>query len=314
MKHARPNEPPNLDYQGILEDIAEELEPLFGSGKIADYIPALAAVSPDKFGMAISTVAGETYRVGDAAELFSIQSISKVLTLTMASRFVGGEIWRRLGREPSGNRFNSLVQLEYEHGIPRNPFINAGALLVADVITSHSPYPKQEIATFVEKLVGKAVPYDETVARSEKDHGYRNLALVSFMKSFGNIDNPIEVVLDVYFHQCSLAMSCLDLAKAFSYLANRGVLPATGEVIVPPQRAKRINSIMLTCGLYDAVGDFAFRVGLPGKSGVGGGIVAIVPDQMSLCVWSPGLDPSGNSLVGIRALELFTDRTGTSIF
>lgn len=302
------------DYQAVLDGIATDIQPLIGTGTVADYIPALARVPADKFAMALRLVSGETFQVGSAAERFSIQSISKVFTLTMASRFLGDGLWKRLGREPSGDPFNSLVQLEHESGVPRNPFINAGALVVADVIASRCAAPKQAVLDFVSGLLGETVRYDFAVARSEWETGFRNQALVSFMKSFGNIDNSVDGVLDVYFHQCSLAMSCLELTRAMGYLANRGVQPTSGQSILPAYRVKRINSVMLTCGLYDAVGDFAFRVGLPGKSGVGGGIVAVVPNRMTLCVWSPGLDESGNSLVGVRALELFTSRTSTSIF
>lgn len=302
------------DYQRILDDIASDVQPLIGTGRVADYIPALASVPADKFGMALRLVSGETFQVGDAAEPFSIQSISKVFSLTMAVRFIGEALWQRSGREPSGDPFNSLVQLEYENGIPRNPFINAGALLVADVICSRCAVPRLAVLEFVSGLLGKPAYFDLTVARSEAETGFRNQALVSLMKSFGNIDNPVERVLDVYFHQCSLALSCMDLTLALSYLANGGVQANTGAQILPAYRVRRINSVMLTCGLYDAVGDFAFRVGLPAKSGVGGGIVVVVPHRMSLCVWSPGLDESGNSLVGVRALELFSQLSGTSIF
>ncbi len=314
MTISPPRDPRDLDYQQVLEEIAAEVEPLIGSGKVADYIPALACVAPDKFGIAIKRVTGESYRIGDAEEPFSVQSISKVFTLTLAASFVSEQIWQRLGREPSGNPFNSLIQLEYEQGIPRNPFINAGAIVVADIVVSNSERPRRQLLDLLRTLTGKFIDFDEVVAHSEAEHGFRNRALVNFMKSFGNIEGDVERVLDFYFHQCSLTMSCRDLADAFLFLAHRGTVPATGERIVQPETAKRINAVMLTCGLYDAVGDFAFRVGLPGKSGVGGGIVAVVPDLLTICAWSPGLDPSGNSLVGVRALELFTRKTGVSIF
>lgn len=304
-----------MDWQAYLERIANDVKPSLKRGHVAHYIDALARVPSDRFGMAIRTIDGEEFAVGDADMPFSIQSISKLFTLTMAMKFVGDGLWKRVGREPSGNPFNSLVQLEREEGIPRNPFINAGAHVVTDCLASHCRRPRAEILKFVRELAdNREIDYDREVAASEKQTGYRNYALANFLKSFGNLELDVEKVLDLYFHQCSIAMSCRDLCRAVSFLANEGVQPATGVRIVPKARARRINSLMLTCGLYDVVGNFAFRVGLPSKSGVGGGIVAVWPGRMTLCVWSPGLDEAGNSLAGTRALELFTQRTGASVF
>ncbi len=246
---------------------------------------------------------------------FSIQSISKLFALTLALQLEGEGLWRRTGREPSGNPFNSLVQLEREEGIPRNPFINAGALVVTDVILSHLHDAKATVLDFVRTLAGNpSVTFDLAVAESERATGHRNAAMAHFLKSFRNLHNDPATVLDAYFHHCSMAMSCVDLANACAFLACDGQLPATGEAVVSRSQAKFINSIMLTCGTYDAAGDFAYRVGLPGKSGVGGGIVCAMPRHFSVCVWSPGLDGSGNSHAGSLALELFTTRTGISIF
>ncbi len=304
-----------MDYQDILEQIKDEVTPLLGQGQVASYIPALATVDVNNFGMALCTVDGDMFSTGDADELFSIQSISKTLTLTLALNYLGNELWKRVGREVSGDAFNSIIQLEYNKGIPRNPLLNAGALVVCDCIISHQSNAKKTILKFVKEQAGnQAIEYDFEIAESEKKHGYRNAALANFMKSFANIDNEVDEVLDLYFHQCSLAMSCQDLARAVLFLANNGVSPITGKTIISAKQAKKINSLLLTCGMYDAVGDFAYRVGLPAKSGVGGGITAIVPGRMTICVWSPALDKSGNSLVGIKALELFTNITGYSIF
>lgn len=302
-------------YQELLHSIANEVRPLLGQGRVADYIPALARVNPDNFAMAVRTVHGEEFTIGAANTRFSIQSISKVFTLALAMRFVDEALWQRVGRNPSGTAFNSLVQLEHEQGIPRNPFINAGALVVTDCIISHTSDPLGLILGFVRYLVGDdSLAFDVEVAESEQASGYRNIALAHFIKSFGNIYNDVERVLLVYFRQCSLAMSCKELARAFGFLANDGVDPQTGEFVLRKEETRRINSLMQSCGMYEAVGEFAYRVGLPGKSGVGGGIVAIVPKQMTVCVWSPELDQAGNSLAGVRALELFTSLTGTSIF
>jgi glutaminase len=304
-----------MDIQKILGEIQSEVRPLLNQGRVASYIPELAAVPADKFGMALRTVDGASYVVGDATERYSIQSISKIFTLTMAMQLAGGGLWQRIGREPSGNPFNSLVQLEYENGKPRNPFINAGALVVTDVILSHLDNATQTVRDIVRALCGKDdIDFDLSVAASEQATGHRNKAMAHFLKSFGNLDNAPERVLDAYFHHCSLVMSCLELCDATLFLANNGVAPISGDLVMTPNQVKYVNSLLLTCGTYDAVGDFAYRVGLPGKSGVGGGIVAIMPGHFSACVWSPGLDSSGNSLAGTKALELLTTKTGVSVF
>lgn len=304
-----------MDYSELLENIVHEIRPYFGKGKVADYIPALANVPPTKFGMAIATVEGAVHTVGDAEEAFSIQSISKAFTLMMAMSLVGDELWTKLGKEPSGTKFNSLVQLEYEQGIPRNPFINAGALVVTDCVMSHCRAPKNTLRDYVRVLSQNfAVDFDEDVARSERETGFTNAALANMLASHGRLANPVTAVLDTYFHQCSLAMSCADLARAFLPLANHGVSPGLEEAVLTQRQAKRINALMLTCGTYDSVGSFAYRVGLPAKSGVGGGIVAVLPSKFCVVVWSPELDRSGNSLVGTAALEALTRLTQLSIF
>ncbi|MDF1552118.1 MAG: glutaminase [Deferrisomatales bacterium] len=304
-----------MDYPAILEDIFREVRPCCARGRVATYIPELAAVPPDRFGMAVHTVDGAVYGVGECAERFSVQSISKVFTLTLAMQLADEALWQRVGREPSGNPFNSLVQLEVENGKPRNPFINAGALVVTDVILARLADAKHTVRDFVRRLCGvDDIDFDLAVAHSEQRTGHRNKAMAHFLKSFGNLDGAPEVVLDAYFHHCSLAMSCRELCTAALFLANGGVVPASGDRVLSASQAKYVNSLLLTCGTYDAVGDFAYRVGLPGKSGVGGGILAVMPKRFSVCVWSPGLDEHGNSLAGTLALELFTTKTGISIF
>ena len=303
-----------MDFQAVLDEIVATLEPELGAGTVASYIPALARVSPRQLGIALRTRAGEEFCAGDAATRFSIQSISKLFSLTLAMRHVGDDLWQRIGREPSGNPFNSLVQLESEQGVPRNPFINAGAIAVADRLVTHCANARADVLTLLSGLCGEAVGFDEEVAASEAATGFRNVALANFMKSFGKIDNDVAAVLDLYFHQCSAAMSCVQLARATGYLCRDGAHPLGGAEVVSERQARRLNALMLTCGTYDAAGEFAFRIGMPCKSGVGGGIVAVVPDTLSLCVWSPGLDETGNSLLGMKALELFVARTGLSVF
>ena len=304
-----------MNYQRILENIGQQVQREFGKGKVADYIPALARVPPKKFGITVATVEGDEFRFGDADEPFSIQSMSKVFALSLALKLEGAKLWTRVGREPSGNPFNSLVQLEKERGIPRNPFINAGALVTTDTVVSYDQNAGRTMLEYARHLSqNPALQYDEEVAMSEKEYGHLNFAMSYFLKSHGNFRCNVEEVLDVYFHQCALAMSCTDMARAFLHLANRGISPITGEKLIPARRAKRINAVMLTCGLYDAVGNFAYRVGIPAKSGVGGGIVGVIPGVLSICVWSPELDAYGNSRVGSKVLELFTTKTKLSVF
>ena len=303
------------DIDSILRALPEAVSHTFGKGKPADYIPALAEVPRDRFGMAISTVDGKDYVIGDAKESFSIQSISKLFSLSQAMHYAGEKVFERVGVEPSGNPFNSLSQLEYENGIPRNPFINAGALVISDILLEHLKSPKQDFLDHIRKLSGNLdIQYDDRVFRSEYDNGQRNAALAYYLKSFNNINHPIAQVLDFYFYQCSLSMSCLDLARASRFLANGGVDPIQGQNIVTLKRARRINSLMMTCGTYDEAGEFAFRVGLPCKSGVGGGIVAVIPGLMSICVWSPELGAKGNSLPGMHALKAFIEKAELSVF
>ena len=304
-----------MPYQAILESIKQEISPLLMQGRVADYIPELGCVPCDKFGMAVVTLSGQTYTVGDAHETFSIQSISKLFSCVLAFQLLEEQLWQRVGREPSGTAFNSLVQLEYESGVPRNAFINAGALVVTDILSERFVQAETALVQFVRRLSGNAdIDYNHRVAQSERENAERNLAMAHFMKSFGNFRNPVDLVIDAYCRQCAIEMNCVDLARAVLFLANGGVVPYSGERILDARSTKRLSALMLTCGTYDAAGDFVYRVGLPAKSGVGGGIVAVLPGEMGICVWSPGLDATGNSLAGTQALELLTTLTGRSIF
>ncbi|GAA2659495.1 glutaminase [Streptomyces lunalinharesii] len=305
-----------MDYQAVLEEVAAYARPFVGRGHVADYIPALARVSPDRFGIAVADINGDVYGTGDWEVPFSVQSISKAfsLALVMAGSHGDDDIWQRVGREPSGTPFNSLVQLEWENGIPRNPFINAGALVVTDRLLTMTGDASTSMLEFLQTESGnQELAFDQAVAGSEADHGDRNAALAHFMASFGNLENPVPSVIEHYFWQCSIEMSCRDLSVAGGFLARHG-LRADGSRLLEAREAKRINAVMLTCGTYDAAGEFAYRVGLPAKSGVGGGIVAVVPGRCTLCVWSPGLDARGNSVAGMAALDHFTTLTGWSIF
>jgi glutaminase len=303
--------------QDILDDIAARMGLREDRGQVADYIPQLASIDPNQFGIAIVLPDGRRFSAGCADKSFSIQSISKVFTLTMALGKIGDAVWSHVGREPSGDPFNSIVQLEHEAGKPRNPFINAGAIAIVDAIMmGHQPKEiLAEILQFIRFVANdESIFFDENVAQSELLHRDRNASLAHFMASFGRIKHPVENVLGTYFHQCATAMSCTQLANAGEFLVSDGMNLSTGVRVVTPQRARRINSLMLMCGHYDGSGEFAYRVGLPGKSGVGGGILAIAPGKASIAVWSPGLDDIGNSKLGTEALEMLVQHTGWAIF
>ncbi|MEA1915687.1 MAG: glutaminase [Campylobacterota bacterium] len=308
----------DTDYQSILNQIEKEIQPFFEQGAVAQYIPALSNVDPYQFAMSITLFDGSSYSVGNSKQKFSIQSISKVFSFTQALKIYSSKMFERVGKEPSGDPFNSLVQLEYENGIPRNPFINAGALVVTDALINHHKNKMDAFNGVVDLLKNVAydenIDYNDEVYQSELNNKYRNQSLCSLMKSFGNIHNDVDDVLCTYFKHCSIEMNTVQLSRAMLFLANHGVDPISKEQFITARQAKRINALMLTCGHYDASGDFAFYVGLPGKSGVGGGIVAMVPGVMSICVYSPQLNSWGNSLIGTKALELFTTKTGLSIF
>lgn len=304
-----------MDYQHIIEHIYEEIRPYSKLGHQADYIPALAKVDPDQFGMTLRTIDGEVFKLGDHDVRFSIQSISKVLSLAMCLAIEGDHLWKRMGKEPSGAAFNSLIQLELENGKPRNPFINAGAIVLADVLMSNFDEPQSAFLNFVRDIAGdETIGFNEEVAASEREKGYMNAAIANLLKFHDNIKNDIEDVLHFYFLMCSTEMSCDQLSAAFTAFANHKKPFSYGGVCLSSSQVKRINAIMQTCGFYDEAGEFSYLVGLPGKSGVGGGIAAVYPMRYSVTVWSPRLNTKGNSVMGIKALELLTTETAESIF
>lgn len=303
-----------MDYQKILEDIYQEIQPYAGKGAQADYIPALAKVNPDQFGIALRTVSGDSFEYKQSDTRFSIQSISKVFAVAMALSLKGESLWNIVGKEPSGTAFNSLIQLEVEKGKPRNPFINAGAIVVADMLLSELKDPDAEFLGFIRALsCSNTVSYNMEVAESEREKGYLNAAIANMLKYHGTIRNDIEDVLMFYFRMCSVEMSCSELAQAFLAFTNCTPFDYEGFRLTPSQ-IKRLNAVMQTCGFYDEAGEFSYLVGLPGKSGVGGGIVAVYPMRYSVAVWSPRLNSKGNSIMGMKALELLTTYTQESIF
>lgn len=304
-----------MDYNNILEHIYNEILPYAKEGQQATYIPALAEVNPDQFGICIETTAGKRYQLGQAETRFSIQSISKVFSLAMAFAIEGENLWTRMGKEPSGSAFNSLVQLEYECGKPRNPFINAGAIVTADILLKRLPDAESNFIEFVRSMAGNdTINYNHHVAASEKSCGYMNAAIANLIKHHNNLNGDVTRVLDFYFMMCSIEMNCVDLAHAFTAFANHHQPFNFGGVSLTQSQIKRINAVMQTCGFYDEAGEFSYLVGLPGKSGVGGGIAAINPDHYAVSVWSPRLNGKGNSVMGMKALELLTTFSHESIF
>lgn len=303
------------DYNEILKEIAVAIEPLRHVGHQADYIPALAKVNPDRFGMCITSTDGTVTAYGDMEERFSIQSVTKVFSLSMSLSLKGERLWSRVGKEPSGAAFNSLIQLELDRGIPRNPLINAGAIVLADVLMSELDDPLDDYLSFVREIAAdKSIDYNREVASSEREKGYINAAIANMLKYYGNLDNDIEDVLRFYFLQCSIEMNCRQLSKAFLPFANRKTDFIFNDIRLTSSQVKRINAIMQTCGFYNDAGEYSYLVGLPGKSGVGGGIGAIYPGRYAVATWSPRLNEKGNSVMGMKALELLTTYTHESIF
>ncbi len=300
----------------IVRDIAEEVtRDAIRIEKASD--PKEEGLTPGPFGMAIATVDGRFAVAGESGTGFPIQSIGKVFALELALQAIGDDVFKRVGREPSGDPFNSIVDLERTCGIPRNPFVNAGALVVVDVLVEQLSDDRQASAVvdFVRGHAGlEDVPLDPDVLESEEKGGDLNRAMMSFMRHHGNLRSPPDEVMEAYVHQCAITLDCLGLARAGLFLARTRLAPDDAQRDTEARRMRQLLALMMTCGHYDGSGDFALRVGLPAKSGVGGGILAIVPEIAAVAVWSPNLDTHGNSMIGVRALELLARRTGWSVF
>lgn len=300
------------ELESAVEEVVGRMGVIERFGKAADHIEGLAEIDTDRFGIAVVTDGGATVTGGEADEPFAIQSISKVFGLTLALQAFGDEVWKRVGREPSGDPFNSIVDLERQKGIPRNPFINPGAIVVSDMLLDISAKSDthKTVREFLADQIGEDVGIDRKVFDKESSSGFNNRAMANLCKSFGNLNHEVEAVMKPYVSQCAIALSARQLALAGRYLMDGGDKPTDQKRLL----ARRVNSLMLTCGQYDGSGEFAFRVGLPAKSGVGGGILAIAPGVASIGVWSPGLDDNGNSLLGTLALEQLAERMGWSVF
>lgn len=300
----------------IVADIAREIS------KDAEEIERAAdakeeGLSPGPFGIAVATANGELLSAGAAQTAFPLQSIAKVFALELALCAIGDDVFKRVGREPSGDPFNSIVDLERTAGLPRNPFVNAGALAVVDILVEalNEDAQADAVVNFVRHHSGQsAIDLNQEVLASEHEAGDLNRAMMSFMRHHGNLHSPLDEVMEAYVRQCAIMLDCEGLARTGLFLARTRRDPADEEADAIARRMRKLLALMMTCGHYDGSGDFALRVGLPAKSGVGGGILAVVPETAALAVWSPNLDQHGNSMLGVRALEMLAHRTGWSVF
>jgi len=304
--------------QSLLDDAIKYGSKYTEQGKSASYIPELSKVNPKQLGVVTVNIDGECWYSGDYQSNFTIQSISKVATLILAVMDRGEEyVFSKVGMEPTGDRFNSIIKLEtMRTAKPFNPLINAGAIAVTSMIAGQNTEDKlNRLIGFVKDLChNNKIWFDEEVYKSESATGYRNRALANFMKDAGIIEGDVEEVLDLYFKQCSIKVNAVDIAMMGAVLAGDGVSPITGDKLMPRSIARLVKTFMVTCGMYDASGEFAVRVGLPAKSGVGGGIMATVPGRMGIGVFGPALDDKGNSAGGIKVLEYISNKLDLSIF
>lgn len=298
-----------MDLQDIVDGIAEEITANAAALEAAADAKDESA-EPGPFGIAIAT-SDTLVTAGTADAMFPIQSISKVFALDLALRACGDRVFERVGREPSGDPFNSVIDLERTHGIPRNPFINAGALVVVDMLVGAHAGEDAVVELVREELHGRPLELNRDVIH---EGGHLNRAMLSFMKHHDNLHSPLEDVLRSYAKQCAISVNCGGLAQAGLFLSRTRLHDSDEKEVERARRMRKVLALMMTCGHYDGSGDFAVRVGLPAKSGVGGGILAIAPERASIAAWSPNLDQHGNSILGVRALEMLAARTGWSVF
>lgn len=306
--------PPRRSREELLAEAFDSALPRLAEGRVATYIPELSKADPGWLGLALHGTDGGSAAVGDADRPFTLQSVSKVFGLAALLEYEGQQVFEKVSREPSGDSFHSIVRLEEERGRPRNPYINAGAICVTSRLPGATAEAKiAGLREFLFEASGERYEVDEAVYRSECRTGNRNRALAHYMQHWGVLEGA-EVAVDAYFRQCSLRVDARGLARLGLFLANRGVDPVSGRRVVSEAHNRILLALMMTCGLYDDVGSFAVQVGLPAKSGVSGAILAIVPREMTLVAYGPGLDGKGNSIGGKAALARFASETRSSLF
>jgi glutaminase len=303
------------DVAPILKTVYEQVISN-SQGELASYIPELALVNPNLFAISYVDVHGQQFSIGDCESLFTLQSTSKPITYSLALQLKGEEfVHSKVGVEPTGEAFNSIIELEEKLHRPFNPMINSGAIATTSLIEGTDFNSKLDlILEHFEKFVGHKLTIDEKVFASEKKTAHRNRAIAHLMKHFDVIDSDIEETLDLYFKQCSILVNCNDLAMIAGTLASGGVQPKTQVQVMSADHVVKTLSLMFTCGMYDTAGEWAFRVGLPAKSGVSGALFVVVPGQFGLAVYSPRIDSHGHSYRGREAVELITKKLNTNIF
>jgi glutaminase len=309
----------NASRSPVLENLLSELYDKYKSlmhGRLANYIPELAKADPNWFGICVVTVDGQVYEVGDYEQLFTIQSISKAFVYGLALEEHGRDyVLTKVGVEPTGDAFNSIIQLEESSKRPYNPMVNAGAIATTSLIKGSSPSERLNcLLSMFERYVGHNLFIDMPVFLSERTTGHRNRAMAHLMLNFGMIDEKIDEALDLYFQQCSVMVNCRDLATMAATLANCGINPITQQRAVEARYIRDILTVMYTCGMYNVAGQWAYKVGLPAKSGVSGGIIVVVPQKMGIAVFSPPLDSHGSSVRGMRVCEDLSERIGLHMF
>jgi glutaminase len=302
----------------LLENIIDNNRKYTKGGKVASYIPELGKANADTLGVYISSISGEEFFAGDYEYKFTIQSISKVISLMLALKDSGTElVFSKVGVNPTSDAFNSIIPLEYKSpDKPLNPMINAGAIATVSLIKGKDEKETfDRVLEFTRKITNNdQIDINENVFFSERETGHKNRALAYFMKDIGVFNQKVEDILEVYFKQCAMEVTCKDIARIGAMLANDGIMPWNGERVISKEIARTVKTIMVTCGLYDGSGEFAVDIGIPGKSGVGGGIMGAVPGRMGIGVVGPALDSKGNSLAGIKVLEELSKDLDLSIF
>jgi glutaminase len=301
------------DLEAVLAEVADRSRHLAEEGEVQEQPEELPSAESARFALVLADLDGAEHVSGDADVGFAVQSVVKVFALTAALQLVGEDLFERVGREPSGDPFNSLIQLEHEKGVPRNPFINAGALLICDVLLEAADDPYGAVAGLLGDLAGEEATVNHTALDAERESSSLNRAMGHLMQSFGNVHHPVDELIELYVRLCSLTVTTRTLARATRFLANDGVNPRTGSPVLSEPLARRVNALMLTCGTYDAAGQFAYDLGFPCKSGVAGAVMGDVPGRFGVCAWSPPLDEKGNSRAGRAALHLLSERLDLSL-